>query len=73
MSSPIRRLNEHVLFHVAQELSTGSDIFALTCGLNLSLPMIQKDYFAYVAVPLGWELMSGRSHKAVNRIIRVEV
>jgi hypothetical protein len=38
----MRQLNEHVLFHVAQELFTGSDTFALTRGLNVSLA-IQED------------------------------
>jgi hypothetical protein len=63
-----------VLFHVAQELFTGSDTFALTRGLNLSLAMIQKDYGGYVVVSVGEELLSGRfAQEAVIYIVRVGV
>ena len=63
-----------MLFHVAQELFTGSDTFALTRGLNLSLAMIQKDYGGYVVVSVGEELLSGRfAQEAVIYIVRVGV
>jgi transcriptional regulator GlxA family with amidase domain len=69
-----------VLFHVAQELFTGSDTFALTRGLNLWLAMIQKDYGGYVAASIGEQLLFSNlgqaqrasmrfSHEAVNHIV----
>jgi hypothetical protein len=42
-----------MFLYVAQKLFAGSDTFALSRGLDLSLAMIQKDYGAYVAASVG--------------------